>query len=471
MLELIIIAAYIIFMISIGVLSRRKAKQIDDYFVAGRKGSTVYITGSLLATIIGASATLGMAGLGFSRGLTGAWWLLVGTVGLIILGLFFAKKVRGYGVYTLPQMAGKMYNGHVALASSVFIVIAWIGVIAAQIIATGQIMNSLGIGTSTTWMIICTIVFITYTVLGGQYSVLRTDFVQIIIIFLGIFGGLAFLLFHIGGFHALIKNLPSDRFSFPVSSNFNGISLISMLLLVGSTYIVGPDMYSRIFCAKDANTARKSVLWAAVILIPFAFGITFIGMGASVISPQINADQAFPIVIRQVYPPLISGIVLAALLSAVMSSAVTCLMSASTILNLDIMKRFNTRLTDKQTLVSSKFVMVVLGLIALFLALKLNGIISTIMWAYTIFTTGVIIPIAFGFFRNKLKLTESGALAGIIGGGLTGLLSKVFTHIKYLDIAALAVGILLLFFVSFIDIRLKNVKATHLIDNDSIDRS
>ena len=82
MLELIIIAVYFSGMITIGVASRKKAKGLDDFFVAGRRGSSFFVTGSLLATIIGGSATVGMAGLGFTQGLTGAWWLLVGSIGL-----------------------------------------------------------------------------------------------------------------------------------------------------------------------------------------------------------------------------------------------------------------------------------------------------------------------------------------------------------------------------------------------------
>ena len=86
MLGLITIAVYFLAMIAIGVVSRRRAREVDDFFVAGRKGSTPFITGSLLATIVGGSATVGMAGLGFTQGLTGSWWLLVGSIGLVILG-------------------------------------------------------------------------------------------------------------------------------------------------------------------------------------------------------------------------------------------------------------------------------------------------------------------------------------------------------------------------------------------------
>ena len=455
MLELIIVIVYLFAMVAIGVWSKRKANRIDDFFVAGRKGSTLFVTGSLLATIIGASATVGMAGLGFSQGLTGAWWLLVGTVGLVVLGLLFAAKVRSYGLYTLPQLVEKMYGRWASLATAIIIVIAWVGVVAGQIIATGTIMSTLGIGTPTLWMIICTAVFVLYTVIGGQYSVMRTDLAQIIIIFVGIFLGLAFLLHRIGGFNALVTGLPADNFAFPVSSKFNSIQLISMLLLVGSTYAVGPDMYSRLFCAKDAGTARKSSLWTAALLVPIAFGIVLIGMGAAILAPGIIPEQAFPTVIRSVFPPFISGIVLAALLSAVMSSAVTCLLSASTIANMDIIKRFYPSMSQPRILNYSRWGIIILGIAALLLALALKGIINTLLFAYTIYTAGVILPIAVGFYKNRLKVTAGAALAAIIGGGATAVISKIYT-VKYLDLGALGVSALLLIIVSLIDNRLKN---------------
>ena len=94
--EFIIIIVYFLIIIAIGIISRKKARQADDFFVAGRKSSAWFVTGSLLATIIGGSATLAMAGFGYTRGLTGAWWILVGSIGLIVLGLFFAGKVKRY---------------------------------------------------------------------------------------------------------------------------------------------------------------------------------------------------------------------------------------------------------------------------------------------------------------------------------------------------------------------------------------
>jgi len=454
MTGLIIVVVYFIAMIAIGLWSRRKARGADNFFVAGRRGSSFFITGSLLATIIGGSATVGMAGLGFSQGLTGMWWLLVGTVGLIVLGIFLAGKVRKFGLYTLPELVEKQYDKRIGLAASILIVISWVGVIAAQIVASGKILSVLGMGDPTMWMIIFSVVFIAYTVLGGQYSVIRTDIIQVGIIFLGIFGGLALVLTRVGGWGGLEEALPAGQFAFPVSESFGGYELVSLLLLVGLTYVVGPDMYSRLFCAKDGRTARKSVFWAAALIIPFALGITLIGMGASAMFPGISPEQAFPMVITEVLPPLLGYIVLAALLGAVMSSADTCLLTASTILSVDIVGRFKPSLSQDKLLSLSRWGIVLLGICSLLVALALKGVISSLLFAYTVYTCGVILPVLAGFYKDKLKVTSLGALAAIIGGGGIALVSKLF-EIKYLDLGGLLASGVLLFAVSFIENRVR----------------
>jgi len=450
MLELIIIAAYFLGVIIIGVVSRKKARGVDDFFVAGRKGSPLFITGSLLATIVGGSATVGMAGLGFTEGITGAWWLLVGSIGLVVLGLFFAEKVRRLGLYTLPELAGKQYDGRIALAAALLIVVAWVGIIAGQIVAAGKILSVLGIGSPLLWMVLFTVVFVCYTILGGQYAVIRTDTLQAVIIFAGIFGGLALVLSHVGGWGGLKSSLSPEQFAFPLSSEFGGTELAKLLLLVGLTYVVGPDMYSRLFCARDTRTARVSVFWTALLIIPLAFSINFIGMGASVLFPQIPSEQAFPMVIKEVLPPFLGGIVLAALLCAIMSSADTCLLTASTILTVDVVGRFKPSLSQRKILLLTRVGMVILGLGSLILALILKGVISALLFAYTIYTCGLILPVIAGFYKDRLRVTPVGALMAIIGGGSAALISRLF-DIKYLDLVSLLISGLFLLVVSFID--------------------
>ena len=397
MLPLIIVIIYFVVMIGLGLSTRKQAKNAGSFFVAGRSGSTLFITGSLLATIIGASATLGMAGLGFTRGLTGAWWILVGSVGLVVLGFLFARKVREYGFYTLPGLVEKQYGRLPAMAASILIVVAWMGVIAGQIIAAGSIMAVLGYGSPTLLDLDFHrgfhLLYRAGRAAGGAQNRPVADYYYLS----GDIRRPGFCPVENRRFHGS-EERPSGRlFFFPVSAKFSPIQLINYLLLIGLTYVVGPDMYSRIFSAKDGRVAKKSVFWTAGLLVPLALGITLIGMAAAVLYPHTTSGQAFPTVIKGVMPPVLVGLVLAALLSAVMSSAVTCLLSVSTILTTDVIHKFKPAISEEKLIVISKWGIVVLGLLALAVALQLKEIINSLMYAYTIFTAGIIPIVITGF--------------------------------------------------------------------------
>ena len=126
-MDLVVVSCFFVGMILIGALSYRRIKGIESFFVADRRGSHLLITGSLMATIVGGSSTIGMAGLGFEKGLVGAWWLLVGVVGLLVLAFSLAKRVRRYSLYTLPELLGDQYGSGVKLVASVIICVAWLG--------------------------------------------------------------------------------------------------------------------------------------------------------------------------------------------------------------------------------------------------------------------------------------------------------------------------------------------------------
>jgi SSS family solute:Na+ symporter len=454
MIQLIIVVVYSLAMIGIGLGARKKVRNQNGFFVAQRQVSVAFVTGSFVATAVGGSVTVGMAGLGFGQGLTGVWWLLVGSIGLLILGIFFAKKVRRAALYTLPELAEKQYDRSVGLAASILIVIAWVGVVAGQIVAAGKVLSILGMGSANLWMVIFTAVFVTYTVIGGQLSVIRTDLFQAIIIYLGIFVALALFLPQVGGLSGLRLSLPQAYFSFPVSSQFDWKAVLSLLILVGATYVVGPDIYTRLFCARDERTAQRATSLSAFSFVPLAFAVVLIGMGAKVLYPQISPEQAFPQIISGVLSPWLGGLVLAALVAALMSSADTCLLSQGVILTQDIIKRFLPSLSEKKTILLTRLNIIILGLLALGLAMILKGVISSLLFAYTIFTCGLVVPVIAGFYKEKLKVTPRGALAALIGGGVIGLMGKIpnldIPLKGDLGLIGFAISAILLFGVSYL---------------------
>ncbi len=444
-----IVSIFFIGMIFIGIQSSKRIRGTESFFVADRKGGSLLVTGSLTATIMGGSSTIGMAGLGFEKGLVGAWWLLVGVVGLLVLAFTLAARVRRYASLTLPELLGDQYDTGVKLAASIIISIAWLGIIAGQMVAAGKILDVLIPGYLDLMIPLSAVVFIIYTILGGQYSILRTDAVQSAILLLGIFICLPLSIGEAGGLESLRFNLGASYFSFPTNSYGNWTYVVTLLLMVGSTYVVGPDIYSRLFCARDEGVARNSAATAAVIMIPLAFSITLIGMSAKAIAPGISPEGAFPTVVRDVLPMGINALVIAGLLSAVMSSADTCLLTTSTIISADIIKPcVKDGLSDEQLLFISRALIVLIGLLSLGIAVKLKGVIKALLLGYTIYSSGLVLPVVFGFYGKSLRLHPWGAMAAIIGGGGVAFFGKCMGY-SHFGLIGMGLSGILLFVVSW----------------------
>ncbi|MBN2687965.1 MAG: sodium:solute symporter family protein, partial [Deltaproteobacteria bacterium] len=322
---------------------------------------------------------------------------------------------------------------------------AWLGIIAGQIIAAGKILSVLWPGHSELLMILAASVFVTYTVLGGQYSILRTDLIQSGIIVAGLSLCLMISLPAAGGLTAVMDALPPSYFAFPVSPSFGWMDLAGFLLFVGSAYLVGPDIYSRIFCSRSPEVARRSVMFAGFTMIPLAFFIVMIGITARVILPGIPAESALPALIMKSIPAGLSGLIIAALLAAVMSSADTCLLTTSTILTADVIDPLRrSKMTERQLLLVSRIGVVIIGAISLLIAVTLKGIIASLLLGYTVYTSGLVIPVLLGFYSKHLKLNSFGVIAAVVGGGGMGLLLKLSGY-NNLSLMTLPLSALLLF--------------------------
>ncbi|MCX6676370.1 MAG: sodium:solute symporter family protein [Methanothrix sp.] len=434
----VVVVIYLLAMLAIGAWGLRM-KGLEDFHLAGRSIKLVLLTGTFCASIIGASATLGMAGLGFSKGLPGAWWMLSGTAGLLVLATFFAGKVRASGCYTLPDLVGSFYGGRARFVASVLIVVSWVGVIAVQIVACGKVLGAVFGGNETLFMAACTAVFVLYTAHGGQGSVIRTDLVQLMIILAGMIV-LFFRASEAAGPGLLLSQ------SFPTSAEMGGWDVLSMLLVVGSAYLVGPDMYSRLLSAHSQRDAKISAAIAAVILIPLAFLIASLGIFARSLYPAASPEQALPVLLTGLLSPGLEGLVAAALLAAFMSSADTSLMTATSILALDIYRKASPASSERKLMAMSRLFVLIIGILALALAVSMPGIIKTLLIAYTVFTSGLLLPVIAGFYRERLRLTPSGALAALLGGGITA----IFLGRTY-PLLGMAVSAAFLFGVSWLE--------------------
>ncbi len=415
MVKYLIVFFYFILMILIGIISSRKIKSDSDYYVAGKRGNLWQITGSLLATILGSSAILGTADLTLTQGWAASWLLLSASAGLFLL-IPVSMKVRFKGKYTLPQMIGDFYGSEAKMISSFIISFAWIGIIAAQIIGAAKIMTgftgldySLGVWGAGA-------IFIFYTVIGGQISVLKTDLYQSVIIILGILVTAVYIFFK-----ETVSPLKMTSLNFPFNEGFHPFDLIVLLLTYSSTFVVGPDIYSRIFCAKDGHIARKSVLISAIVLIPFSLCITFLGVFSAYKFPELHQLKGSVLiqVMQSILPDWGVGLLIAALLSAVMSSGSTALMTSSTIISDPISKGFE----QKNSRLNTKIIMLIIGLLSILLSLGVQSIIQSLLMALTIFSGSFIVPTIAGLFNYRASKIRSGA--AMVAGGAIALTGKI----------------------------------------------
>ncbi len=423
MIDLIVVVGYFSAMVFVGWRSR--SQSAESYWVAERRYGTRRIATSLVATIFGASSTMGIIGLGYSRGLTGAWWSLIGGIALVPFSVFLASRVRSLSVYTLPDVLKKAYGEMVAVPAGIVIAVAWCGVIAAQLVAGGRLLSGVFSMDFQRALATVAIVFVLYTFWGGQLSVIRTDSWQLVLFVGGFFVSLGLLISSTGLGPSLWEKVPSEHLRFPVSDAFGWYEvLVFYPMIVGFPYLVGPDIYSRVLCAKDNQVARRSSLLAALVVIPLSFSLAFFGLLARTQFPGVPAEAALPRTLSMLIPVGLKGLIAAGFLGAIMSSADTCLISASTIISLNVIGPF-WRVSEAQYLGLTKAVLVAIGGAAWLIASLYQGIISSLLLGYTVFVGGIVFPTLASFCRQRFKITSWGAFCAVVVGGTAAILGKI----------------------------------------------
>ena len=411
------LGVYLVVILGVGIAGVLRVRSAADFWIAGGRASAISTGGSLAATIVGGSGTLGLAGLVFSRGLTGSWWLLVGPVGLSGL-LFFLKNLKSRSVYTLPELIGGWYGPIMGKVSGLLVLIAWLGIVGAQTAAAGRILSTQFGGQMRYWTLAAGSVFVAYTISGGQVSVIRTDLLQALLITFGL-GLCAVVGLQLsGGFAGLSAGLPPRYFAFPVSPDFSGSDLALMLLVVGSTYLVGPDMLSRVFSARSEGSARRAVLISICVIIPVAGFVTIAGMSARILYPEIAPEAALPMLVKQALPSWLGALTTIALLSAFLSSADTTLLTMSAILTVDFLGK-----RDSERLLVPRLSVLGCGAAAVLVGIFSGGIIPSLLLGYSVFAGGLFVPILAALLGKPLR--SSSALAAAVLGGLCALAGKL----------------------------------------------
>lgn len=398
----LLILIYLALLLWFGIRGNTKDRNLSGLLTTGGSTSALLCALSLVSTIIGGSATLGIGGLAQKIGPAAFWWLGVGAIGLVVHGLFVAPVIRRSGAMTLPHLLGSLAGEKAERWAGFIIAVSWAAVTAAQFTALHALLLSI-VGGMKAEVLYAALAggIILHTAMGGQRGVIRTDALQAVLLLIG---------FALAGAWCLIER-PAEVAALPkvpFTDAFGLSDWLKMMALVGITFVIGPDMFSRAFAAKDAQSAKRAALSAAPVLVFFGVIVTMLALlnidAKAPITDWLSPESPLPIVLQ--------AMLAVGLVSALSGSADTLLLSAAGILEKDVCGR------ERPGAV--RLWATLIGLLALASAWYSGSIIGLLLNAYSLFVPGVAAPMLF-LVAGKLRNADPKVwLAGAVAGGVLG---------------------------------------------------
>ncbi len=441
-LDLLTFLGFIALVIAISLYASRKEETTDDYFLAGRALPWWIIGFSLIASNISTEHFVGMAGRGADIGLAIASYEWMAAVTLVIVGTIFLPRFLRAGIYTIPQYLEVRYNATTRTIMAVFMMLAYVFVALATVLYAGALAIEQIFGIETTvaiWLI--GLLAGTYTIYGGLKAVVWSDLLQgialllggLLITFLGLrqVGGLgAFLTSQQDKLHTV---LPWDHPEMPWLAVFVGGLWIPNLFYWGLNQFIT----QRTLAARSLADGQRGIYLAAALKLLIPFIIIFPGIIAvELYADQITLpDQAYPVLMRELLPAGLTGIMFAALFGAVMSSLDSMLNSAATIFTIDVYKAHMRPHADQHRLVTTgrvaTGVLVVVGCLWAPLVARAGSVFQYIQMFWGFISPAIVAVFFFGLYSPRTPApAASGAL--ILGIPVYGLLLWLLPQVAFL---------------------------------------
>ncbi len=422
LVPLIIVGAYLLGMLLVGFLSNKLfIKNSADYMLAGRRLGLMMVACSLAANNIGGGSTMGVSARAFNGwGLSAAWYVLAACVAMIPL-IYFAPKIRKVMAYTIPEVITRRFGAFAGGFSAVLNIVSLFCLTASQILASGTVVATLtGMPLNVAVFLSGTITLV-YTVMGGMMADAISDLVQWVIIFLGLLVAVPFVVSGVGGWEVLASKLPPLTLSMDKVGWF---MIISLILNYFCTFMSGPEMVSRFSAAENEKTAKRASLLSAVLMASMAFLPTLIGLAALSVNPGLDGGKGTSALMwaTSTYaPPVVTGLLAAAIIAATMSSADSNLLCGSTIFMKDIyLKYINPKLSDeKRIILLTRLSNVVIGVLAMAFALLKVDIVTLNLFAFALRSAGPFAAYTLGIAWKKA--TPHAGVAAIVVGSVAAV--------------------------------------------------
>ena len=431
---LTLVIAYLLVTIAIGLVAAKRVKTSADFAIAGRHLPLAMIVTTTFATWFGAETVLGIPAKFVNSGLNGVVEDPFGAGGcLILVGLFFAGKLYRMNLLTISDYYRERYGRSVEIFCSIIIMVSYLGWVSAQVTALGLVFNLLSGGViSMPWgMTIGVVSVLAYTLFGGMWSVAVTDFIQMIILVVGLAILAVYAGDQAGGADKVIALAVSqDLFKFLPEPNMKDILFFlaaAMTIMFGS--IPQQDVFQRVMSANSLNAATKGPIIGGICYILFAFVPMFLVVSALIIMPEQAAQlieedpqKVLPTLVMTQMPFVMQVLFFGALLSAIKSCASATLLAPSVTFTENIWRQFFPHQGDKQSLLAMRVTVLVFSALVLLYAIQMQGssIYEMVSGAYQVTLVGAFIPLLFGLYWAKA--TTQGAILSIAFGLSTWLL-------------------------------------------------
>ena len=421
-LDLGIIAAYLVIMVLVGVYSVRRIQNTKDYYVAGRSFGPMVLMATVCATIIGGSGLMGRAGVAYSSGFKAIMTALPYLLGMFIFSGFAGRISdvgRKFNVTSIPDLFEQRFGKTAKVVLGCLIAFTMMGTVASQVTATATIINMLGgeIGISYEMgALIACAVFIIYTATSGLFGVIYTDVFQFVMLILFVYILIpTSSLIKLGGIGNFVQNLAPE-----LAKPYLDGSIVGDIITYFVFTLAGAEMWQRAFAAKSQKAAKNGLFLGTL-----AYGFTiplvwFMGVvahqliGAEKIAMYGTTDAVVPALAIEILPVGLTGLALAGILSVIMSTADSYLIVSVQSCVHDVYKTFDPDMSEKKELILTRVFAVVMPLGALAIALYMKNAYQILMFAWSFYAAAAGLP-AFAALYWK-KATTAGILSGMIAG-------------------------------------------------------
>ena len=422
----VVFGLYLLTMVLIGLFTAREQQSASDLWVAGRRfGLPVMVLGLMAAVMHGGSILSGVAFAGAFGGVAILPFMSF-AAGFLVILLFFARKLRAMGAFTISDFMGerfaslplRAFTAIVVLTSSVVYLIA-------QIRGMGFLLESLLGFSPQTSMAIGTLLFVFYVALGGMLAVIWTNIAQFLFMWVGLLVTMPAIIGAVGGWTETLDRAEAiaPGWTSVLGTSWSWGYLLSWWLVWFVAYATRIELITKVFIARDANIARFALPTTCLLVILFLlYGNLYLGAAARItVWDQLRTpDQAFPELLRLYLSPTRAAVALTAFASAALSTTDSLLLLSGAAVAHDLLRKGYDEprgiVRDERTyLVASRGAIVGVGLVAFLAALRTPELILAIVsYAVAMVGAAFFFPLLFGL--TSPRTTPAAALASSVGG-------------------------------------------------------